>query len=217
MFSFLKKNNKRTNVKKEEVENSFLEVENSVFHTEDSNNTFQDNVDYESLIYQPPVYDDVPKYKARNNSEISVIIDKEQLGFNAEELNKNIKTLEFEPQQGEERIELVPEENEKFESEINEPVVEAVSMPVEDIFLVDNLEDKEPPEDDKQFSIFGSVEGYTDIKNYADSDYKEEQIELDKDVNYTDDGYKVCPNCGTILNPKAPVCFMCSKSFIKNR
>ena len=64
-------------------------------------------------------------------------------------------------------------------------------------------------------SIFGSNDGVTNKNNYTSSNqFEEQKQELTKEVEYTSDGNKICPNCGAILKPDAPICFMCSKSFI---
>ena len=63
-----------------------------------------------------------------------------------------------------------------------------------------------------QFNLFGSRDGVENIKEQQS--FEEEPVKLIGEVKYTEDGHKICPNCGTILRPDAPICFMCSKSFV---
>lgn len=213
MFSiFNKKKQKQDNKDK----NTFLEVENSVFHTEDITTTFEDNTNYSSFLNNPKDYSEVPKYKAVNNKNIPVVIDREQIGFNINDINKNIKTLELETSEEEERIDLEVDPI-TSETENNVPELKLGDI-VEEIDLKNSEEPqkKEEKKDKKniKLSLFGSQDNEKNKKQFSKDHHQEEKLELIGEVKFTKDGYKICPNCGAILNPDAPVCFMCSKNFV---
>lgn len=229
MLDFLKKKNKKTE-EVQETTNDFLNTEKSLFDTQEKsiNNSTSEVPDYQSLIYQPPVYN-APKYKAGNLNNIGVVVDSNAIGFDKNTINPNIKTIEV--------VEKEDEEDNGITNEIidNVPIMDS-SEQVELVEVIDPIEVKEEKnikeqpsifqnlpiqqevqkeEENPKISIFGSSNGVTDVSSYStDSQFQEEKKELVKEVEYTNDGYKICPNCGAILNPNAPVCFMCSKSFV---
>ena len=229
MFDFLKK---RTDNKPAENQNDFLNIENSAFNMQSESQSFSDNPNYQSLVYQEPVYD-VPKYKAGNLNNLGVVVDSDAIGFDKNTINPNIKTIEIpnnedEPQ-GTDIISepIITEKTEPVELiDIMDPINDFVIPPlVEDnstislnIPLQDNSKIPEIPKESEEvdkISLFGSNDGFTNVNKYSSlNQFEEEKKELIKEVDYTKDGYKICPNCGAILNPNAPVCFMCSKSFV---
>lgn len=213
MFSIFKKKNQKQDNKDK---NTFLEVENSVFYTEDTSKSFEDNTNYSSFLNDSNDYSEVPKYKAGNNKNIEVVIDKDQIGFNINDMNKNIKTLKLENSDEEERIDL---EVDPFPIETENDVPE---LKLEDSAKkLDNKKSEETKksEDKKakkniKISLFGAKDEEKKKKEFTKEHYQEEKLELVEEVKFTKDGYKICPNCGAILNPDAPVCFMCSKNFV---
>ena len=237
MFDIFKKKNQPIN---ESVpQNDFLSNENAAFNTvSNEDDSFKDSPDYQSLVYQEPVYN-VPKYKASNLSNIGVVVNSTDVGFDRNSINPNIKT-----------IDIPNDEQEKLNSSIKmeEPVelldiFSPADVEKEDVIpdvLNNNInnnsnseeiensiqtENKEKEKNSSIFmnnnnepigiSIFGSNDGITNKNNYtSNNQFEEQKQELIKEVEYTSDGNKICPNCGAILKPDAPVCFMCSKSFI---
>ena len=93
MFDIFKKKNQPTN---ESVpQNDFLSNENAAFNTVSSeDDSFKDSPDYQSLVYQEPVYN-VPKYKASNLSNIGVVVNSTDVGFDKNAINPNIKTIDI--------------------------------------------------------------------------------------------------------------------------
>ena len=162
---------------------------------------------------------------------MGVVLDSDAIGFDKNAINPNIKTIEYEnnDNKNDNDIEnniIVEETIQKNVIDPIEPIVsiEPTADNKENISIFDSSikeESKNIPvsskkeDDEKKFSIFGSVDGVTDLNKYSKDDhFVEEKKELIKEVEYTKEGYKICPNCGAILNPNAPVCFMCSKSFV---
>lgn len=209
-------NNKKDNNKPEP--NSFLENEKSVFETESSNDTsFNENVDYDSLIYQPPVYD-TPSYKAQNMQNVGIIVNKNELGFDENALNSGINTIDFKKydEKPEPLIETIDEIT------FNEEIPEQLEIINFDESNSDNkkIEEtvlKQENDEEARFSIFGADNVPVETKFYsAEQNIATEHPQKlnNTNVKFTEDGNKICPNCSTILNPEAPICFMCSYSFI---
>lgn len=237
MFDFLK--NKK-NKKNTEVPNEFLNIENSVFNTEADGQTFSDNADYQRYVYQEPIYN-IPKYKAENLRDIGVVVDSDQIGFDKSTINPNVKMIELpnneesnepivfeEPieeisreytKNGEEEKEILPVSEiaepisvHKVQTNQNNSIFQNVKITPDSAKKTDSISFVE---DEEKISLFGSKDGYTNKIEYSSLEqFEEEKKELQQEVEYTKEGYKICPNCGAILNPDAPVCFMCSKSFI---
>lgn len=297
MFEFIKPKEKTET----ETTNDLLNIENAAFHTQAAVNTFKDNTDYQSLVYQAPVYDDVPDYKATSISDIAVVVDNAQVGLNESAINEGVKIVDITDdldgavldmgesvEQNVDTIEIVDFDNSGDDKENNSEIIdfsaneenvgttmENLTAPIFDqtIEVEDYVHKAEPglpsifasqippstgdffsqnnnEEDEIKFnksnsifestdsndnglssvssfngttandeldklSLFGSKNGVSNMNSYSSSNqFEEEKQELQQAVEYTEDGYKVCPNCGAILNPNAPVCFMCSKSFV---
>lgn len=222
MFDIFKKK-KDSNVL--EPQNDFLSNEHAAFNTKsDQSNVFVDNTDYSGFTYQEPVYD-VPEYKAQNLSNLGVVVDSTAVGFNKDALNPDIKIIDIpnndelnDANEYEEPIELlnIVEPQVSINNSIKETAPEKHSIFEEpkvekDVPVYKSERSKEP-----SISIFGSNDGVTNVNNYtSNNQVNEQKQELISEVEYTSNGYKICPKCGTILSPDAPVCFMCSKSFVK--
>lgn len=224
MFSFLKKK-MDTKQSEENESNAFLDAQNAVFNTVEPPKPSEDTTDYQAYTYQPPKID-VPVYKARNTNQLGIVVDKDQLGFNIEDINSNLKTLELTSDEGEmldldtKEIEITSEQRENVLEPLPEieSKIEVVESNDSNEFNLSTISEdvsvNKEEEEEKEFAIFGSSEGPSEAKNFQVDDHVEEKIVLDTDVKFTPDGHKICPNCGTILKPDAPVCFMCSKNFI---
>lgn len=241
MFDIFKKKNQPTN---ESVpQNDFLSNENAAFNTVSSeNDSFKDSPDYQSLVYQEPVYN-VPKYKASNLSNIGVVVNSTDVGFDKNAINPNIKTIDIPSNEQEELNRSIKTEEPVELLDIFSPADVEKEDVIPDVLnnnINDNInnnsnseeiknsiqaENKEKEKNSSIFmnnnneaigiSIFGSNDGVTNKNNYTSSNqFEEQKQELTKEVEYTSDGNKICPNCGAILKPDAPICFMCSKSFI---
>lgn len=241
MFDIFKKKNQPTN---ESVpQNDFLSNENAAFNTVSSeDDSFKDSPDYQSLVYKEPVYN-VPKYKASNLSNIGVVVNSTDVGFDKNAINPNIKTIDIPSNEQEELNKSIKTEEPVELLDIFSPVDVEKEDVIPDVLnnnINDNInnnsnseeiknsiqtENKEKEKNSSIFmnnnneaigiSIFGSNDGVTNKNNYSSSNqFEEQKQELTKEVEYTSDGNKICPNCGAILKPDAPVCFMCSKSFI---
>lgn len=210
MFSIFK------NKKEESTDqgNTFFDVENSVFNTEDTPNSFEDNTNFSEFIGPHSDNVEIPKYKAKRNEDIGIVIDKDQIGFDINTMNKNIKTVELETSNEEEIIDLgvdpISVDTINKVPELNlDKVIEEI-IPKKDEKVVKKYDEKE----DVKLTLFGSGDVEKNKKQYTESDHLEEKLELIGEVKFTKDGYKICPDCGAILNFDAPVCFMCSKSFV---
>lgn len=241
MFDIFKKKNQPTN---ESVpQNDFLSNENAAFNTVSSeDDSFKDSPDYQSLVYQEPVYN-VPKYKASNLSNIGVVVNSTDVGFDKNAINPNIKTIDIPSNEQEELNKSIKTEEPVELLDIFSPADVEKEDVIPDVLnnnINDNInnnsnseeiknsiqtENKEKEKNSSIFmnnnneaigiSIFGSNDGVTNKNNYTSSNqFEEQKQELTKEVEYTSDGNKICPNCGAILKPDAPICFMCSKSFI---
>lgn len=211
----------RKKKEEEDVEQStLLDIENAAFNTVVPSEPTREDNSYQDYVYNPPKID-VPTYKARNTRDLGVVIDSEQLGFNKGDLNANLKTIEFETGDNEEislpvdeierKEEITPIEEQPLDIEV---VDLDYSEPVAVNFSTDLSFNNEEVE---KFNIFGSEDGPSEAKSYSAQDYQEKPVELIQEVKYTEDGYKICPDCGAILNANALVCFMCSKSFVLKR
>lgn len=212
MFSIFKKKKNE----KSSTDNEFLDIEASMYSTEADANSFQDSVNYQNLVYQP-LEQDTPKYKAVRNN-IGVVIDKDQFGYDVNDFNSNITTYELEKSTDEEKVEVKQEKLEE-PKKIYNPIEELMtndiqdetdtnsSLPVQELYKAGKEE--------KDFSIFGSKIGPENEKIHEAKKDEEKPVELIEEVRFTPDGHKICPNCATILKADAPICFMCSKSFIK--
>ena len=316
MFEFLKPRAKQ----EDEVQNDFLNIENSVFHTQAAVNTFKDNTDYQSLVYQEPTYD-VPDYKAANMNNIGIVVDSSQIGFNQNTINPDVKIVQLsdndedggliELDSNEEILDFDYSDANNSNPSVNSSIFSvtptvpssvdtSISVGKEDQsnievvnggsdsgdfdIIEDYVHTAEPPElpsifaspyppemlqqnvdspnienipnsqnavesdvssnmvgassifqsytssdsglssvsnvvtsseDTDKLSLFGSKDGVTNVNSYSSTNqFEEEKLELQQAVEYTEDGFKICPKCGAILNPNAPVCFMCSKSFV---
>lgn len=219
LFSFFKKNKEQ---KINTSDNEFLDIEASMYDTEDNSPKFEDNVNYKNLIYNPSS-NNVSKYKAVRN-DIGVVIDKDQFGYNINDFNSNIKTYELEKNSDEEKLQI--DSKEDYVQQNNYSSIEEVDNTI-DILSEENdniMSQKEVEKiehneqikvSENEFSIFGSVDNIIKEIKHDPINSNEAPSELIKNVKFTKEGYKICPNCGTILNPEAPVCFMCSNSFIK--
>lgn len=241
MFDIFKKKNQPIN---ESVpQNDFLSNENAAFNTVSSeDDSFKDSPDYQSLVYQEPVYN-VPKYKASNLSNIGVVVNSTDVGFDKNAINPNIKTIDIPSNEQEELNKSIKTEEPVELLDIFSPADVEKEDVIPDVLnnnINDNInnnsnseeiknsiqtENKEKEKNSSIFmnnnneaigiSIFGSNDGVTNKNNYTSSNqFEEQKQELTKEVEYTSDGNKICPNCGAILKPDAPICFMCSKSFI---
>lgn len=241
MFDIFKKKNQPTN--ESAPQNDFLSNENAAFNTVSSeNDSFKDSPDYQSLVYQEPVYN-VPKYKASNLSNIGVVVNSTDVGFDKNAINPNIKTIDIPSNEQEELNKSIKTEESVELLDIFSPADVEKEDVIPDVLnnnINDNInnnsnseeiknsiqtENKEKEKNSSIFmnnnnaaigiSIFGSNDGVTNKNNYTSSNqFEEQKQELTKEVEYTSDGNKICPNCGAILKPDAPICFMCSKSFI---
>lgn len=247
MFDIFKKKNQSTN---ESVpQNDFLSNENAAFNTVSSeDDSFKDSPDYQSLVYQEPVYN-VPKYKASNLSNIGVVVNSTDVGFDRNSINPNIKTIDIPSNEQEELNKSIKTEEPVELLDIFSPTSTATNDDVIPEVTIDDstnnnvnnnntnnninnssINNNVPTENTVKeksssvfvdsnepigISIFGSNDGVTNKNNYTSSNqFEEQKQELIKEVEYTSDGNKICPNCGAILKPDAPICFMCSKSFI---
>lgn len=242
MFDIFKKKNQPIN---ESVpQNDFLSNENAAFNTVSSeDDSFKDSPDYQSLVYQEPVYN-VPKYKASNLSNIGVVVNSTDVGFDRNAINPNIKTIDIPSNEQEELNNSIKTEEPVELLDIFSPTSTATNDDVIPEVTIDDstnnnvnnninnslINNNVPAENTVKeksssvfvdsnepigISIFGSNDGVTNKNNYTSSNqFAEQKQELIKEVEYTSDGNKICPNCGAILKPDAPVCFMCSKSFI---
>lgn len=237
MFDIFKKKNQPTN---ESVpQNDFLSNENAAFNTVSSeDDSFKDSPDYQSLVYKEPVYN-VPKYKASNLSNIGVVVNSTDVGFDKNAINPNIKTIDIPSNEQEELNKSIKTEEPVELLDIFSPADVEKEDVIPDV-LNNNINNNSNSEEIKNsiqtknkekeknssifmnnnneaigISIFGSNDGVTNKNNYTSSNqFEEQKQELTKEVEYTSDGNKICPNCGAILKPDAPICFMCSKSFI---
>lgn len=236
MFDIFKKKNK--SAKESVPQNDFLSNENAAFNTtSSSDDSFKDTTDCKSLVYQEPVYD-VPKYKASNLSNIGVVVNSTDIGLDRNSLNPNIKTIDI-PSDEQKELDMAIENSPLVEEtpieliDVSEPTKEEMAVPdvftpepkdnaeVENKIYKSSTNDRDILKGNNKnnaavnISIFGSSDGITNKNNYTSSNqFEEQKQELIKEVEYTSDGNKICPNCGAILKPDAPVCFMCSKSFI---
>ena len=70
MFSLFKNNYQKS--KKEET-NSFLDIENSVYHTEDSVEPISEIQDYSGVSIQRPTIEEIPAYKAMDNKRSFIV------------------------------------------------------------------------------------------------------------------------------------------------
>lgn len=220
MFSFFKKKKKEEPV----PENNLLEIENSVFNTEAPapvKPAESDNTDYQSLVYHPPVYD-VEPYKVARRERPPVIVDKDQLGYKEEDYHDNISTVEVVKEEHPSETIEIEEEKSMVEPNSSPSVLEPIPetnteepiKPIESLNTSPINIQPQPNESDasEQFSLFGSVDGPENKKEQQS--IEEEPAKLIQEVKYTEDGHKICPQCGMILKPDAPMCFMCSKSFV---
>lgn len=237
MFDIFKKKNK--SAKESVPQNDFLSNENAAFNTtSSSDDSFKDTTDCKSLVYQEPVYN-VPKYKASNLSNIGVVVNSTDVGFDKNAINPNIKTIDIPSNEQEELNKSIKTEEPVELLDIFSPADVEKEDVIPDV-LNNNInnnsnseeiknsiqaENKEKEKNSSIFmnnnneaigiSIFGSNDGVTNKNNYTSSNqFEEQKQELTKEAEYTSDGNKICPNCGAILKPDAPICFMCSKSFI---
>ena len=241
MFDIFKKKNHPNN--ESGPQNDFLSNENAAFNTVSSeDDSFKDSPDYQSLVYQEPVYN-VPKYKASNLSNIGVVVNSTDVGFDRNAINPNIKTIDIPSNEQEELNKSINTEEPVELLDIFSPADVEKEDVIPDVLnnnINDNINNNSNSEEIKNsiqtynkeketnssifmnnnneaigISIFGSNDGVTNKNNYTSSNqFEEQKQELTKEVEYTSDGNKICPNCGAILKPDAPICFMCSKSFI---
>ena len=241
MFDIFKKKNQPTNESVPQTD--FLSNENAAFNTVSSeDDSFKDSPDYQSLVYQEPVYN-VPKYKASNLSNIGVVVNSTDVGFDKNSINPNIKTIDIPSNEQEELNKSIKTEEPVELLDIFSPADVEKEDVIPDVLnnnINDNINNNSNSEEIKNsiqtynkeketnssifmnnnneaigISIFGSNDGVTNKNNYTSSNqFEEQKQELTKEVEYTSDGNKICPNCGAILKPDAPICFMCSKSFI---
>lgn len=263
MFNFFKKKEVK---QPEENTSDFLDNEKSIFDTQAAvEKPISEVPDYDSLIYQPPVYN-APKYKAQNMQNIGVIVDNNEVGFDPNAFNTNVNTTPISNDENSGGI-VVNDFSKNSNDNINnvninttnnntevldifdtvEPIQDT-SLPIPDSSINDKTSNMSifeqpvsmPPKENINhnnisipnnnsteannndedstvgISIFGSNDGtVTNVNTYSSNNqFEEAKKELTEEVEYTKDGYKICPNCGAILNPSAPVCFMCSKSFV---
>lgn len=226
LFSFFKKNKTEEN---KSSDNEFLDIETSMYNTEAQSQIFQEQIDYQNLVYNPPL-NNVASYKANRNN-IGVVVDKDQFGYNLNDFNSDIKTYELEKTSDEEMVEVhnniespisvdsVPEEETKeilFPIEEDEiKIVEYDQVDEANVIFSDITNKVNDVKVEDEFSLFGSKDDIGEKKDYENTNYAEEPVKLNEDVKMTKEGYKICPKCGTILKPDAPICFMCSNSFIQ--
>lgn len=223
MFEMFKKKNKEEAL---EPQNDFLSNEIAAFNTKsDNHDIFVDSTDYSSLTYQEPIYD-VPEYKAQNLSDLGIVVDSTAVGFNKDLINPNVKIIDIPNSEENDNLMNISQNEEPIELlEVSTPEIIAVEPTVENelpnifkepVLTHENVSTEMKHNDEPSISIFGSNDGVSNINNYtSNNQINTEPQELISEVEYTSNGYKICPQCGTILNPDAPVCFMCSKSFVK--
>lgn len=226
LFSFFKKEKVGEN---KSSENEFLDIETSMYNTEAQSEAFQEQIDYHNLVYNPP-QNNVTSYKANRNN-IGVVVDKDQFGYNLNDFNSNIKTYELQKDGDEETVELHNNIASPISLDsISEEETKEMLVPIaeEEIKIVENDQTDEANvifsditnkvndvKVEDEFSLFGSKDDIGEKKDYENTNYEEEHVKLNEDVKMTKEGYKICPKCGTILKPDAPICFMCSNSFIQ--
>ena len=221
------------NRKKEEekpVVNSYLEDQKSLFDTEGEVEKKVFNDSYDDYIYKPKDYSNVPKYQASKNKKVDIVIDKDEIGYQA--LNSDIKTVNVQKRNLHDDLqELVDngfiddnsntEGTSIYDEKINEVITRDEPIEVLEIDNSPNMMFSNIGEEDmdksKKLSIFGNSDEPIQAKVYevkeAPKVEKIEVIELEEQtvVEEKEDEKKpeYCPQCGAPLAEHATTCFLC--------
>jgi len=216
--------------------NQYLEDQKALFNTvgDKVENKLEEN--YDQYVMRTKDYSDVPKYKAFDEKNVEVVVDKEQIGYQA--LNEDVQTVDIEKKDLyadlQELVNNAPvdeDTKENNKSIYDESLyVEVKSEDVVDVIDVENTEMvvadivEENLETDKKLSIFGKSDEPIQAKVYdvkeapiqekieiIDIELKEEEIK--PEIRLNEDGNKICPKCGAPLDKDAPVCFLCGNKF----
>lgn len=182
LFSIFKKN-KNTN---SASDNEFIDIETSIYETKAEQNNFTDNVNYKNLVYTP-LKKDVETYKA-NRTNIGIVVDREQFGYDLNEFNSNITTYELTKNGDEEKIpfdskhvEESPDNNISLEELKPDVDMEASVLNEQDNYTVNSIEEKSNSEDNnvdkkKKFSFFGFKKTKNKEKNMANLSIKKNRL-----------------------------------------
>lgn len=210
-------NNKKNVKGKAETSNPYLEDQQALFETKgDTPPKVVDNSFTSYVLKKEPI--NVPKYKASDSKGISVVIDKEALGY--QNLRSHVETVDV-PKiaDAEQVLEFIPKDNAGNRLNSNKDTVEIID--------IDDKEENTVKQNNNKFtklSIFGGNRKPTNVKVHEASEIKgQENVEIidvdlspqttDNNIKINEDGKKICPQCGAPSEIDAVNCFLCGRKF----
>ena len=221
-------------------ENKYLEDQNAVFETKDTENKNMQTDSYDEYIIRAKDYSNIPKYKAFDEKRVDVVVDNDAL--DVQNLNPDVVTVNIEKRNLHGDLQEImmgaplDDENSLLNTSIYDEALSEKIKADDSIEIIDVDNDKtqtvisevveENVKKDGKLSIFGTTDEPLQAKVYGVKevpvqpkieiiviDIKEEKIAENETIKFNEKGNKICPQCGAPLAPDAPVCFLCGNKF----